>query len=48
MPPLLRILLGLPGLRVLPARLIGHGVWRVHVQGGRRPCQDRALPDEVG
>jgi 2-polyprenyl-6-methoxyphenol hydroxylase-like FAD-dependent oxidoreductase len=32
MPAFMRIALRLPGLRVLPARIIGYGLWPVHVK----------------
>ncbi len=36
-PPIVRFLLGLPGLRALPPRLVGFGLTRVHVRAASTP-----------
>jgi 2-polyprenyl-6-methoxyphenol hydroxylase-like FAD-dependent oxidoreductase len=43
-PAPMKVALRIPGLRALPGRLVGLGVWPVHVRGGRQPSHPRPVP----
>ena len=38
-PPIVQRLTRLPGIRAVPPRLVGYGVWPVHVKAGRIPSR---------